>query len=144
MRVVVAGIFALRMVGCAAVGPQCDSCHSSAGALFKLSCTPADIVSLVASGPCAPSDASIEQLQEDSFVTLASPSSTGTCHVALTFATGFVYSTDVTFTSQSGGCAGCPATIGPTQGEFMVGNPSDTCSAAPEAGVSGAGDAAAE
>jgi hypothetical protein len=72
-----------------------------------------------------------------------SPSSTGTCHVELTFVTGFVYSADVTFTSQSAGCAGCGTTIGPTQGQFMVNNPSSTCVAVPDAGVeAGALDAA--
>jgi hypothetical protein len=56
----------------------------------------------------------------------------GVCHVGLTFADGFTYSTDVTFTSQTDpeppGCARCPSYIAPaSQTMFMVNNPSDTC-----------------
>lgn len=53
-------------------------------------------------------------------------SSAGSCHIELTFATGFTYSADVTFTSQTEGlCPGCAPYIGPTSGPFTVNNPSD-------------------
>ena len=51
----------------------------------------------------------------------------GVCHIELTFATGFTYSTDVTFTQVSeDGCA-CPSLFAATSGPFTVNNPSDTC-----------------
>ena len=57
--------------------------------------------------------------------------SPGVCAITLTFATGFTYSTNVTFTSQTlanlPGCPQCPAFIGPADGPFRVDNPSDTC-----------------
>ena len=67
--------------------------------------------------------------------------SPGVCHVKLTFATGFTYSTDVTFASQSGGVCGgpqckCGDILAPTPGPggftvpVTVNNPSDTCLAA--------------
>jgi hypothetical protein len=61
------------------------------------------------------------------YVVVASPSP-GTCHVLLTFASGFTYSADVTFASQNlNPTCGCPAFIGPTSGPFTVNNPSETC-----------------
>jgi hypothetical protein len=55
--------------------------------------------------------------------------SAGVCHVELTFATGFTYSTAVTFESQSAPkppvC--CPLLTAPTQSTFTVNNPSTTC-----------------
>jgi hypothetical protein len=76
--------------------------------------------------------------------------SPGVCHVQLTFATGFTYSTDVTFATQSGGVCGgpqckCGDYLAPTSGPFTVHNPSDTCVAAPDAGAEGdAGDGGGE
>jgi hypothetical protein len=58
----------------------------------------------------------------------------GTCAVRLSFANGFVYSTDVTFVLNDGG-GGCPApAVVPTQYVFIVNNPISTCI---EAGVVG-------
>jgi hypothetical protein len=58
-------------------------------------------------------------------------SAPGDCHVALTFATGFTYSTDITFVSQTelqtSGCPACPSYTAPTQAKFSVANPSATC-----------------
>jgi hypothetical protein len=120
----------------------CDECHSAVGAQFNFAC-PTDLTSVVASSPCSLSDASLEQFKGLNSFGVESPSSTGTCHVELTCATGFVYSADVTFTSQSGGCPGCGTTIGPTQGPIMVNNPSSTCVVVPDAGAeAGASDAA--
>jgi hypothetical protein len=61
----------------------------------------------------------------------------GVCHVELNFATGFTYSTDVTFTSMTSvNCGTTAVYVGPTQVVFDVDNPSDTCG---DAGASDAG-----
>ena len=56
----------------------------------------------------------------------------------LTFATGFTYSTDVTFALQPDpgppGCPSCPPYLGPTPSTFTVDNPAATCT---DAGVDG-------
>jgi hypothetical protein len=58
---------------------------------------------------------------------LIEPTQAGDCHVDLTLAGGFQYSTDVTFAqTTTEGC--CPCTsVAPTQTTFMVNNPSMTC-----------------
>jgi hypothetical protein len=132
------------------LGGQCNACEEAGFATFDLSCSPNDLTSVVASGPCAIPDASLEQYTGPAtewFVAVGSPSP-GECHIVLTFATGFTYSADVAFTSRIVGCAGCPPSIGPTGGPFTVNNPSDTCVAVPHAGAdvvaSDAADAGAE
>jgi hypothetical protein len=94
-------------------------------ATFNLSCSPNDLTSVVATGPCADPDASLSWYtgkETQWAVGVVSPSP-GVCHIELTFATGFTYSADVTFTEQTA----CNSFIGPTSGPFMVNNPSDTC-----------------
>ncbi len=54
-------------------------------------------------------------------------------HIVLTFATGFTYSADVTFTTHTS-CGGCSYQA-PTSGPFTVNNPADTCVALPDAGA---------
>jgi hypothetical protein len=105
-------------------------CNGGTDAIFDLSCGPTDLTSVVISGPCATGDASLSNHvsgSESQYVSLSSPSP-GVCHVELTFATGFTYSADVTFVSESvvGPCA-CPSSTAPTQNTFMVNNPSTTC-----------------
>ena len=97
--------------------------------------------SVVATGPCSDPDAGLEwytgaDTEWDVAVAAQSP---GECHIVLTFATGFTYSTDVTFTSQNEGC-GCPNFIGPAPGTgvLTVNNPADTCVSLPS--DSGTGD----
>jgi hypothetical protein len=67
----------------------------------------------------------------------------GVCHVELTFAAGFTYSTDVTFAWQPGGVCGgpqckCEDYLAPTSGPFVVNNPSATCVDAGLVGDAGA------
>jgi hypothetical protein len=106
-------------------------CRGQAGVSVEVACAPNDLIEVVASGPCAaPPDAGLDYWWASrfthQFVTVAS-SGPGVCHVVLTFATGFTYSTDLTFTSMAQGC-GCPNYIGPTTtGPIMVNNPSNTC-----------------
>jgi hypothetical protein len=143
----------LAGAGCGTSG-NCGGCVEGALATFNLSCSPNDLVSVLASGPCAMPDAGLAWytgVGSEWSVGVGSPSP-GECHVVLTFATGFTYSADVTFTSQTAeSCKGCPPYIGPTSGPFTVNNPATTCldaapDAAPEAGSvtdASPGDAAA-
>jgi hypothetical protein len=132
---VLAGGLVTVLGGCGTLGDQCDSCHAALGAIFNFACSPSDLTSVAVSGPCSLIDASVWQRAGAKSFDVESPPSPGVCHVELTFATGFTYSADVTFTWQSGGCSGCPSTIGPTQGEFTVNNPRDTCVAFSEDGA---------
>ncbi len=136
-------------------------CAAGGYAVIELAC-PAAVTSARLTGPCAPSgDASLFLVEPPATYSGGSgpPASAGfgfacapitetpfsgckevylaatapgVCHVELTFATGFTYSTDVTFASQRDpappGCAQCPAYIAPSsQATFTVNNPSTTC-----------------
>ncbi len=120
----------------------CGGCVGDSPAVLQLSCGTTDLQSVVATGPCA-------SYTGDGFVSVQSRGP-GTCHIDLRFATGFTYSTDVTFMSQPGGVCGgpqckCPDYVAATSGPFMVNNPSDTCVATPDAGADvGASDASAD
>jgi hypothetical protein len=127
------------------LGVGCNSyacplaCNGDTPATFVLSCSPSDLTSVTASGPCALADANPEPA--GTFLSIYSPSA-GLCHVTLTFATGFTQSADVTFVSRTDpeppGCATCSPYIAPTQRTFMVSNPPTTCI---EAGTEAGGDA---
>jgi hypothetical protein len=123
----------------------CGTCPANEPAAFQLSCSVDDLRSVVASGPCMMGDASLpnvfgrlngwESGNGRVFVDVDGP---GACHIELTFATGFSYSTDVTFALQSGGMCGacaCGDYHAPTTGPFTVNNPSSTCVALPDAGA---------
>jgi hypothetical protein len=109
-------------------------CPGSGLAILNLSCGPTDLTSVTLTGPCATTDAGPADPNPAKYVfgatsqalAISSPNP-GTCHVVLSFASGFSYSTDVLFTSQTseGGC--CPAYVAPTQPTFSVNNPSQTC-----------------
>jgi hypothetical protein len=130
--------------GCQTGGASCPStCTESAPATFVLSCDSSDLTAASASGPCALSDAGLHVV--GTWLTVGSPSA-GQCQVTLTFATGFQYSTDVTFVSQTDpaphGCGACPAYFAATESTFMVDNPPATCADAasvegPEAAAGG-------
>lgn len=123
--------------GCVTTDHPCPGTCPASGhsaAAFDLSCGPTDLESVVLSGPCATGDTNPSRYpwNHGAGVSFTSPSP-GVCHVELIFATGFTYSTDVTFTQTTvptpSGCPPCPITslIVPTQGFFTVNNPSDTC-----------------
>jgi hypothetical protein len=97
-------------------------------ATFNLSCAAADLTNVAVTGPCAGSFPHPSTDVPENSLNIYSPSS-GVCHVELTFATGFTYSTDVTFTSstQTSSCCGDVTTVTPTQATFTVNNPSTTC-----------------
>jgi hypothetical protein len=99
-------------------------------AIFILSCDGADLTNVAVSGPCATGDGTIPYSLDsaDPTTLYVGSTSTGVCHVELTFGTAFTYSTDVTFSlsTQTGSC--CPGPyIAPTQATFTVKNPSTTC-----------------
>ena len=110
------------------------TCVGDQRAIFHLSCGPSDLVSVGLTGACATDDASpSDYVFGPTSGSLAIGSSLpGTCHVVLTFANGYVYAQDVTFAAQKGlgGC--CPDFIAPTQQDFTVSNPPETCT---DAGV---------
>jgi hypothetical protein len=130
------------VVGCDGGSLACtDSCGSLfTPATFELSCGATSLTNVAVSGPCA-TDASAFLYSVDSmspqnlYVASFSP---GVCHVELTFATGFTYSTDVTFMSMTytGSCCGGTGVV-PTPATLAVKNPSNTCvDAGPDAGAS--------
>lgn len=128
------GLLAVVGGGCSEGGAACPgSCGLGNAVEFDLSCDPADITNIPLSGGCAKGDANPANYVcgKHDCICVGSPIP-GVCHVELTFATGFIYSADVTFTSQPGdpggpGCPPCPSYIAPTQGKFVVNNPSTTC-----------------
>ena len=129
MRALRAAVVGVVVVSVAACGERtcADGCISSTSVTFNLSCGPTDLTSVVLSGPCSTLDAGPGNYLVGSTgrsLEFTSPSP-GLCHVVLTFATGFTYSSDVTFASRSAGC--CPSYIAPTQPTFTVDNPSATC-----------------
>lgn len=121
-----------------------SACIGAAYATFELACSPNDLASVAATGPCAMPEAGVPYYTgtESEFLVAVGSPEAGACHVTLQFATGFTYEQDVTFTSQPDpspkGCTPCPSFIGPTAGPWTVNNPSDTCVALP-ASDAGAG-----
>lgn len=114
-------------------GHSCPAlCLANKPAVFQLSCGPTDLLNVALSGVCSVGDAGPSSyLFGPASMSLAIHSSNaGNCHVSLTFATGFSYSADVTFTLQTDttypDCHGCSYTV-PTQQTFIVDNPSGTC-----------------
>jgi hypothetical protein len=103
-------------------------------AIFEPSCGVADLVAVDLSGPCATGDASTPSYVSGENVDIGSPSP-GVCHVQLTFGTGFTYSVDVTFTSQTaqGDCVPSFSYVGPTHVVFPVTDPGETCMASSDA-----------
>jgi hypothetical protein len=129
------------LVAAGAIASGCGSDASSAPAVhgctvtcsipylpatLNLSCSTTDITNVALSRACA-TDAGGYYSVGAQFVAVTSPSA-GVCHVELTFATGFAYSTDVTFTTPPADPAVCcPVLTDPTQAVFTVNNPSATC-----------------
>jgi hypothetical protein len=131
-----AAVRCLLVVPCAGCSPTPADCSDvipgNEPAIFNLSCGPTDLTSVALSGPCSTGDASPSNYlfgAVSKSLAFDSPSP-GRCHVFLTFATGFTYSTDVTFTSQTDtvppGCHVSSYTA-PTQQTFTVNNPGGTC-----------------
>jgi hypothetical protein len=118
--------------GTGCVQQSCDNFDRvETPATFELACAATDLTAVIVSGPCSsnnmlsdPADyygngeGGLGKLEVGSQVA-------GLCHVELTFASGFVYSTNVTFIGMSDTCG--TSSISPTQSVFVVNNPSSTC-----------------
>lgn len=113
-------------------GPGCSGDCPDFPSTLWMSCAPNDLSSVQVTGPCVGgvvgldggvTDYSVDQGGE--YVSINSLAG-GTCHVVLTFATGFVFATDVQFTVQGESC-GC-SFIMPATAKVTVDNPSSTCS----------------
>lgn len=120
----------LLLVGWGCSGRPCSGgCPTAGIASFDLACGPADLVRVALSGPCSNEDTNPSSylLGPTGRFLVVSSRSAGVCHVTLTFGTGFVYSADVTFTSQADADGCCLPYIGPTQTDFSVDNPHNTC-----------------
>jgi hypothetical protein len=127
--VVVAGLVAF-VGGCSSSSDCSGGCEEGVPATYQLACTPNDLTSVAVSGPCSAS--TLTWAHQFGSVELYS-TSPATCSVVLTFATGFTYSTNVTFAWSGAQSCGCPPYIA-ANGMTMVNNPSDTCHALPDAG----------
>ncbi len=119
-------------------GTACSNhCEENQPAVLQLSCVGADLTSVALSGPCSTMfDASPSNyLFAGDKLAIHSPTA-GACQVTLVFASGFTYSTSVSFASNAGassaGCAACPAFVTPTPCRFrkfcglFSGNPADS------------------
>lgn len=130
LAVVVAGLFVV-FGACTSSPDCCGACPADQPAVFQLTCDTADLTSAIATGPCAsPSGGPSSEVSNG--IVAIDGLGTGVCHVALAFATGFTFATDVTFKTQSGGVCGgpqckCPDFVAATSGPFAVHNPSTTC-----------------
>jgi hypothetical protein len=138
--------FSLSLIAVGAVisSNGCDAfeghaCHGGCpvggeSAVFELACNPNDLESVEATGPCSMPDRPLSGYTGAAtkwIVSVGSPTP-GTCHVTLRFATGFTWSTDVTFATMNDsqpGCAPCPDFVGvaSTSNGSKVNNPPETC-----------------
>ncbi len=142
MRLVLAPAGALLVVlGACSSSPDGHYCPAQCPdrelVFFDFSCITMGPTTIAASGPCAMGDAGStvypQDIIQEMYTNLGS-SGPGTCHIVLTFATGFTYSADVTFkmrkySEDQPGChpLTCPDYLAPTQERFTVDNPSNTC-----------------
>lgn len=136
-----AWVLAIVLVGCSTHEDCPGSCIESEGANFRLSCSPNDLVSVVATGPCTNPEAGVSWYTgtgSQLYVVVPSTAA-GTCHIVLTFASGFTYSQDVTFQVVPRDSCGCPPYIAPTSGPYVVNNPRSTCVAPPPSADAGEG-----
>jgi hypothetical protein len=111
---------------------DCPSgCREGDPIVLDISCGGTDLTSVVLSGPCNIDNASAPDLylggSHQQYV-YVQPNVAGTCHIELTFATGFTFSTDVHVTNQSDGDSQCSCQYQePDPQTIAVNNPSTTC-----------------
>jgi hypothetical protein len=138
------GFLVALAAGCAATYSCPDNCPDNQPAIFDLSCGPANLARVDLSGACGVADAGPSSYlvgPTSSSLAVRSPGP-GNCKVTLTFATGFTYSADVTFVSQTEteppGCHGCSPYTAPAKATYVVDVPSTSCV---DAGLDAASDA---
>ena len=109
-----------------------SGCVTAESVQIELSCPNSDLASVRITGVCASVDGDLfNDWTSDSgfardFFGFGSLQP-GACHFDLTFASGFTYSGDVTFSEHAPECHTCPSYLAPSQGTFVVDNPSSTC-----------------
>ena len=115
---------------CGSSSSCCGSCDASEPAAIDLSCAPSDLARVTISGPCNSTfdaDGAGAFTEKTLFVY---GEKEGSCHVTLTFASGFVHAVDVSFTARtsyvcgSPACGSCGQITTPGSGPFTVNNPS--------------------
>jgi len=125
----VAGLLVVAGGGCQSHHDCAGGCSSGSPVVFDLSCGGTDLTSEVLTGVCGPSPSSPDfGGSHQQYVYLRSEQP-GDCHVELIFATGFTFSADVHFSSQTDNTdPQCPCGyIQPDQTMFTVNNPTSTC-----------------
>jgi hypothetical protein len=126
------GVVAVSAGGCAepnpCSGPNAFVAKPQTSQILELTCGETDLASVAVSGPCATGDAGPPYSVSDAFVSVTSPSP-GVCHVELVFATGFTFTSDVTFVSKPAlSCGDTAVYVGPAPGVALhVNNPVTTC-----------------
>ncbi len=139
----------MLVVGCASKTPCSTLCPEGEPAQIELSCDAATAVTGVTlSGACSAGDASYPGVVMNGTSVDIYGSIAGVCHVSLSFASDFTYSTDVTFVSQTPpaqpGCGQCSAYTMPTESVFSVEAPESCAGARPDAAVDASFDAATQ
>jgi hypothetical protein len=123
-----------------APGDCCLTCTTGANATLQLSCATTEPPTAVVTGPCMFADASppgttVPGIGCSSTQCTLFALTSGDCHVVLTFAGGFTYTTDVEFMDVPQACCGCPGTaLAASPTGAMVDNPMATCAASDAGG----------
>jgi hypothetical protein len=110
----------------------CTACQEGFGATLRLACAPTEPPTAVVTGPCAV-DASTFAAADpgwscSSTACYLNASTAGDCHLTLTFAGGFTYTTDVEFKEMPQACCGCPLPyVVASPSEATIDNPISTC-----------------
>ncbi len=113
----------------------CLACTTGAGATLQLACATTEPPTVAVTGPCTFDDASAlggtaPGVGCSSTACTLFALTSGDCHVVLTFAGGFTYTTDVQFMDVPQACCGCPgAALAASPTEAVVDNPMATCAA---------------
>ena len=125
-------VLGVLVTACAAQVP-CGGCVlTSANAVISVPC-PAGVIAATSTGPCtapATHDAysNFAPTPETLYVL---GTGTGTCHVQITFADGYVYTSDIQFVSHPGnnspGCPSCPAITDPVAQPPAAIDPGASC-----------------
>jgi len=131
-------VVAALVAGCSS-GGTCGLGADPPQAIFELSCDSTDLTNVAVTGPCE-TDAGAPFYVFEGSITLNGPPTAGVCHVALKFATGFTYATDVTYAFEPfPDCNGHSTDyeLAPSPRTFAVNNPSTTCVDAGRDGATG-------
>jgi hypothetical protein len=110
---------------CAGRTPQCNFILEDQPVTLKLSCVPASAPTVELSGACAATSGGTVR-EDPGGPSIWVTSAAGTCHIALTFSTGYTSATDMSFDVKPQPCGGGNYTV-PRQQQLNVANAPDTC-----------------